>query len=381
VDGGRILAQGPSREVLAKGEAPIARAAMRPRPPPREAPRREGAGAVRVVGARFRNLRGVDASFPVAALTCVTGVSGAGKSTLVLDVLAPAARAALGEAPFPEGRLERLEGLAGFDRVSVSDGAPSRHPRASPGSVLGVLDALREVFAATVEARARGYGPSRFSTQVPGGRCEACNGTGLRAVRLRHLPDLEVPCDVCEGRRFKAETLDVRVKGLSVADVLDLPLSRAAEVFRDLRIADALRAAVDVGLGYVRLGEPTHRLSGGEALRLRLAAALGRRGRTRTLYLLDEPCSGLHPDDVENLSRLLLRLSAEGDAVVAVEHHPDLVRLADHVVDLGPGPGEAGGRVVVEGPPAAVARSKASATGRSLGGAPAGKPRGRRAPA
>jgi excinuclease ABC subunit A len=184
-------------------------------------------------------------------------------------------------------------------------------------------------------------------------------------VRLRHLPDLEAPCDVCDARRFRRETLEVRVKGLSIADVLDLPLARAAEVFRDLRGSDALRAAVDVGLGYVPLGEPTHRLSGGEALRLRLAAALGRRGRT--LYLLDEPCAGLHPDDVEHLARLLLRLAAEGNAVVAVEHHPDLVRQADHVVDLGPGPGEEGGRVVVEGAPATVARSSTSPTGRVLG--------------
>jgi excinuclease ABC subunit A len=186
-------------------------------------------------------------------------------------------------------------------------------------------------------------------------------------VRLRRLPELEAPCDVCEGRRFRPETIDVRVKGLSIADVLELPLSRAAEVFRDLRGADALRAAVDVGLGYVPFGEPTHRLSGGEALRLRLAAALGRRGRARTLYLLDEPCAGLHPDDVASLSTLLLRLAAEGNVVVAVEHHPDLVRQADHVVDLGPGPGADGGLVVVEGPPAAVARCEASRTGRSLG--------------
>jgi excinuclease ABC subunit A len=366
-EGGRILAEGPAAAVLEANASPIARARRRTPPAPRAESRARGDGAVRVVGARHRNLRGIDASFPVGALTCVTGVSGAGKSTLVLDVLAPAARAALGEVPFPTGRLDAVEGMEGFDRVSVSDGAPSRHPRATPGSVLGALDPVRALFAATVEARARGWGPSRFSTNVAGGRCEACRGTGLRSVRLRHLPDLEAPCDVCEGRRFRRETLEVRVKGLSIADVLDLPLSRAAEVFRDLRGADALRAAVDVGLGYVPLGEPTHRLSGGEALRLRLAAALGRRGRSRALYLLDEPCAGLHPDDVEHLARLLVRLASEGNAVVAVEHHPDLVRQADHVVDLGPGPGEAGGRVLVEGPPALVARSNVSPTGRVLG--------------
>jgi excinuclease ABC subunit A len=233
--------------------------------------------------------------------------------------------------------------------------------------VLGVLAPLRTLFAATVEARARGYGPERFSANVKGGRCEACAGLGERAVRLRHLPEVSAPCDVCGGKRFRPETLEVRVKGLSIADVMALPIAEAATVFRDLTpVAGALRAATDVGLGYVPLGEPTDRLSGGEALRLRLAAALGRAGRTRTLYLLDEPCAGLHPDDVAHLAAVLLRLSAEGNAVVAVEHHPDLVRVADHVVDLGPGAGDAGGRVIAEGPPAAIAANRASPTGASL---------------
>jgi excinuclease ABC subunit A len=286
----------------------------------------------------------------------------------VLEVLAPAARAAVLRAPFPSDRLAALEGMEGFDRVSVADGAPSRHPRATPMSVLGVGPALRGLFAATVEARARGFGPERFSANVKGGRCEACRGLGVRSVRLRHLPELLAPCDVCGGKRFRPETLEVRVKGLSIADVLDLPLATAAATFRDITpVAGPLRASTDVGLGYVPLGEPTDRLSGGEALRLRLAAALGRAGRSRTLYLLDEPCAGLHPDDVAHLAEVLLRLAAEGNAVVAVEHHPDLVRTADHVVDLGPGPGEEGGRVVVEGPPAEVAAHRGSSTGRFLG--------------
>ena len=286
----------------------------------------------------------------------------------MLDVLAPAARAVIARAPFPKDRLVSLEGMEGFDRVSVSDGAPSRHARSSAGSVLGVLGRLRELFAATVEARSRGFRPVRFSTNVKGGRCEACQGLGVQTVRLRHLPDLTAPCDACGGKRFRPETLEVRVKGLSIADALDLPLSRAAEMFRDLTgIGGPLKAAADVGLGYVPLGEATERLSGGEGLRLRLAAALGRAGRSRTLYLLDEPCAGLHPSDVAQLSAVLLRLAAEGDTVVAVEHHPDLVRVADHVVDLGPGPGDAGGRLVIEGPPAAIAACSTSRTGASLG--------------
>jgi len=361
VDGGHVLAQGTAAAVLAAGTAPIARALLDAPPPPRKAPRQPT--TLRVVGAKARTLAGVTASFAAPGLTCVTGVSGAGKSTLVFDVLAPAARAVLARAPFPSHLLDALEGFDGFDRVSVSEGAPSKHPRASAGSVLGVLAPLRDLFAATVEARARGLTATRFSTAVPGGRCEACRGLGRRAVRLRHLPELAAPCDVCEGRRFRRDVLDVRVKGLSFADVLDLPLARAADVFRDLEgVGRPLRAATDVGLGYVPLGEVTERLSGGEALRLRLASALGRAGRARTLYLLDEPCAGLHPADVAHLATVLLRLSEGGDAVVAVEHHPDLVRRADHVVDLGPGAGPDGGRLVVEGPPATVARHRASRT-------------------
>lgn len=365
-EGGRILTQGPAAAVVAAGSSPMAMALLRRRE--FRAGSRPDHGSIRVEGARFRNLRDVSCGFPVGALTAVAGVSGAGKSTLVLDVLAPAARAVLSGAPFPKDRCERVTGLEGFDRVSVSEGSPARHPRATAGGVLGVLSALRDLFAGTVESRARGYGPARFSTAVPGGRCESCRGMGVRALRLRHLPELSVPCDACGGSRFARETLAVRVKGLTIAEALDLPIGRAAAMFRNLRgIGGPLAAAADVGLGYVPLGEPTDRLSGGEALRLRLAAALGRAGRARTLYLLDEPCAGLHPDDVAHLVTVLLRLAGEGNAVVAVEHHPDLVRAADHVVELGPGPGEDGGRVVVEGPPSLVAKAPASPTGPFLG--------------
>ncbi len=364
-EGGRIVEEGPAQEVLRRGTAPVL-VALRSPAPPRASPRSAGPW-IRVKGARHRTLRDVDASFHAAGLTCVTGVSGAGKTTLVLDVLAPAARAVVAGAPFPSDRLVALEGLEGFDRVSVSDAAPSRHARATPGSVLGVLDPLRSLFAATVEARSRGYGPSRFSTNVKGGRCEACQGLGTRSIRLRHLPDLAAACDACGGRRFGKDTLEVRVKGLSIADVLETTLARAAEIFRDLRgVGSPLQAATDVGLGYVPLGEPTERMSGGEALRLRLASALGRAGRARTLYLLDEPCAGLHPKDVLALADLLLRLSSTGNAIVAVEHHPELIRRCDHVVDLGPGPGAEGGRLVGEGPPAALAASSSSRTGRRL---------------
>lgn len=364
--GGRIVTQGPASAVLAAGTAPIARALLAPKTPARAAPRHPGRIVVR--GARARTLRGVEAAFAAPGLTCVTGVSGAGKSTLVLEVLAPAARAVLAGAPLPKDRLDAVEGLERFGRLSVSEAAPSSHPRATAGGLLGVLAPLRDLFAATVEARARGLTASRFSTAVPGGRCEACRGLGRRSVRLRHLPEYAAPCDVCLGRRYRADVLDVRVKGLSIADALDLTAERAAEVFRDLpRIARPAKAATEVGLGYVLLGATTDRLSGGEVLRLRLSAALARGGGARgaaapTLFLLDEPCAGLHPADVAPLCALLLRLTNEGHAVVAVEHHPDLVRVADHVVDLGPGAGPEGGEVVAQGTPAQVAAHEGSRT-------------------
>jgi excinuclease ABC subunit A len=342
-------------------------AARRSVPPPREAPRRASA-SLEIRGACRHNLRGIDVDLPRRGFTCITGVSGAGKSTLLLEVLAPAARAVLDRGPFPEDRLAALHGMEDFDRLSVAQGAPPRHPRATPGTVLGVLPPLRRLFAATLEARTRGWAPARFSSHVKGGRCEACKGTGERRVALRDLAPVRVTCEVCEGLAFARDTLQVHVKGLSIADVLALPLEGAATLFRDIpTVARPLAAATDVGLGYVPLGESTSRLSGGEALRLRLAAALGRGGATSTLYLLDEPSAGLHPDDVNHLATVLLELSARGNAVVAVEHHPLLVRAADHVVELGPGPGEAGGRLLYQGPPAGLADVEGSPTGRLLG--------------
>ncbi|MDJ0522268.1 MAG: ABC-ATPase UvrA [Planctomycetota bacterium] len=359
--GGRLLACGPAAEVLEAAEAPTAVALARDPDPARTAPREDGPW-IDVAGARLRNLDGVDARLPARGLTAVTGVSGAGKSTFALDVLAPAARAALEGEALP-ATLVRLEGMDAFDRVVRAGAAAPRHPRATAGSVLQVLTPLRQLFAQTLEARARGWSPSWFSTHVDGGRCSACKGTGRRTVVLRDLPEHRIPCDVCGGSRFRADIERVRVKGYSMPDVLRITIEEGARVFRDLpRVRGPLQAAADVGLGYVPLGETTARLSGGEALRLRLAAALGRGGRTRTLYVLDEPCAGLHPNDVQHLVGVLLRLTERGNAIVAVEHHLDLIRAADHVIELGPGPGADGGRVVYAGPPAGLAACPGAAT-------------------
>lgn len=367
VAGGRVIASGSVEAFLASKDAATASVLRAVPPAPRDAPRHP-AGRIEVEGARGHNLKDVSASFPLRGLTCITGVSGAGKSTLLLDVLAPAVRSVLDRAPFPTHRLDACRGLEPVERLSVARGAPPRHPRATPGTVLGVLPALRRLFAATLEARTRGWAPSRFSRHVAGGRCEACRGVGERRVALRDLAPVHVTCDACDGTGFDRETLKVRVKGLSMADVLALPLEGAGTLFRDIpTVARPLAAATDVGLGYVPLGEPTNRLSGGEALRLRLAAALGRGGHSPTLYLLDEPSGGLHPSDVADLTKVLLGLGQAGHCVVCVEHDVRIVRAADHVIELGPGPGEAGGRVVYEGPPAGLLLAPDSPTGAALG--------------
>jgi excinuclease ABC subunit A len=363
-EGGSLVAEGTPREVE-RGDTAMGRALRRPAPSLRDEPRHESEW-VRVTGASFRNLHDVEARFPVQGLTCVTGVSGAGKSSLVFGILAPLAEAALAER---SGGVPRgwVKGLDAFQGVSAAAARAGRHPRALPLTLLGVFGPLRELYAATLEARARGWGPSRFSLGVAGGRCEACRGTGDHAVALRDAPEVHVPCEVCGGRRYGPDLDAVRVKGLSVADLLALTVGEGAAVFRDLpRVGPALRAAAEVGLGYVPLGRPATRLSLGEVLRLRLAAALGRGGTGPTLYLLDEPAAGLHPDDVRHLLRVLERLVAAGHAVVAVEHDLDVISAADHVIELGPGPGERGGRVLYQGPPAGLADVDGAPTGAAL---------------
>ncbi len=364
--GGAVLAEGAPAEVLASADSPTAQAFRRPPTELQAAPRHDGAW-IAFTGAARHNLRDLDGRFPARGLTAVTGVSGAGKSTLALECLAPAALACVQGEPLPADTLRTLTGMDAFDRVVRAGASAPRHPRATAGSVLRVLPPLRALFAQTLEARARGWEAARFSTHVPGGRCSACKGTGRRTVVLRDLPEHRIACDVCGGRRFRAEMDRVRVKGFSFADVLALTVQEARQVFRDLpRVYRPLAAADDVGLGYVPLGEATTRLSGGEALRLRLAAALGRGGHTRTLYVLDEPCSGLHPTDVSHLIDVLRKLTDEGNAVLAVEHHLELVRRADHVLDIGPGPGAAGGGLLYAGPPAGLVAVADSPTARYL---------------
>ncbi len=330
--------------------------------------RRSGAGELVVRGARQHNLRDVDASFLVAGLNVVTGVSGSGKSTLVMDVLARALRQRLHSARGRPGDHDAIDGAEHLDKVVEIDQAPiGRTPRSNPATYTKLFDRVRALFAATPEARARGYGKGRFSFNNVGGRCEACQGAGVQTIGMHFLGDVSIGCDRCQGRRFNDETLEIRVHGLTVHDVLELSVHRAAEIFSaDKVLFRHLSALEDLGLGYLALGQPSTTLSGGEAQRVKLASDLARPATGRTLYLLDEPTTGLHDQDLLHLLAALDRLVEAGNTVIAIEHHPDVIRCADRVVDLGPGAGVRGGRVVAQGTPEEVAAVPESVTGQVL---------------
>ena len=323
---------------------------------------------LRIVGAKAHNLKNVTAEIPVGTITAVTGVSGSGKSTLIIDTLLQAARSSLYRADGPVGVCDRIEGLTHIDKVVSIDQAPiGRSPRSNPATYAGVFTLLRELFAGLPEARARGYKPGRFSFNVKGGRCESCKGDGVLRVEMHFLPDVFVSCEACSGRRYNRETLEVLYRGMSVADVLDLTVAHAVEFFDVVpRIKERLSALMRVGLGYVRLGQSATTLSGGEAQRVKLARELARRATGRTLYILDEPTTGLHFTDIEVLVQALVGLRDAGNTVVIIEHNLDVVACADWVIDLGPEGGEGGGTIIAKGTPDDIAACAESATGQHL---------------
>ena len=323
-----------------------------------------------VRGARENNLAGIDVSFPVGLFTCVTGVSGSGKSTLVNDILVRAMMARLYRSKDVPGKHRRLEGVEHFDKVINVDQSPiGRTPRSNAATYTGVFDHIRKLFAQTQEAKTRGYLPGRFSFNVKGGRCEACAGDGTIKIEMFFLPDVYVPCEVCKGRRYNRDTLEILWKGRTISEVLDMSIEEAIEVFGAIPpVARHLRTLVDVGLGYVRLGQPAPTLSGGEAQRVKLASELTKRSTGRTLYVLDEPTTGLHFEDVRKLLDVLSRLVDGGNTVIVIEHNLDVVKTADWVVDLGPEGGDRGGSVVAAGSPEAVAAVAGSHTGGFLAG-------------
>ncbi len=370
VHGGHIVAEGSLQNLLEAEDSLTGAYLSGRRAIPTPASRREaGSRRLRLVNCNRNNLRGIDVDIPLGRLVAVTGVSGSGKSTLVNELLHPALEHQLGlKVPFPAG-LEELRGIKAIDKVIVIDQSPiGRTPRSNPATYTGAFDPIRQVFAATVEAKARGYQVGQFSFNVKGGRCEACGGQGVNVIEMNFLPDVYVQCDVCKGARYNRETLQVTYRGHTIADVLEMTVEQAAEEFAAIpQAADRLRTLVDVGLGYIKLGQPAPTLSGGEAQRVKLATELSKRATGKTLYLIDEPTTGLSFYDVHKLMEVMQRLVDKGNSILVIEHNLDVIRCADWIIDLGPDGGDKGGEIVVVGTPETVAEHPTSHTGRYLG--------------
>jgi excinuclease ABC subunit A len=330
--------------------------------------RREPTGWFKVIGAAENNLKNIDAAFPLGVITAVTGVSGSGKSTLVNEILYKSLAKELYRAKDKPGRHERIEGIQLIDKVIDIDQSPiGRTPRSNPATYTGVFTSIRDLFAATKDAKVRGYGKGRFSFNVKGGRCEACGGDGIIKIEMHFLPDVYVPCEVCKGARYNRETLEVRYKGKNIQEVLDMTVEEALTFFEGIpSIHNVIQVLSDVGLGYIRLGQPSTTLSGGEAQRVKLATYLSKRQTGNTLFILDEPTTGLHADDVSRLVMILARLADKGNTVIVIEHNLDVIKCADHVIDLGPDGGDGGGQIVAQGPPEELARHSGSATAEYL---------------
>ena len=366
--GGSIVVSGPVQELLKSKESLTGQYLTRKRVIPVPVMRREPKGMLTVKGAREHNLKDIDVDFPLGCMVAVTGVSGSGKSTLVNDILLRALMQKIYRSKEVPGRHTRVVGIDALDKVISIDQSPiGRTPRSNPATYTGVFDHIRRLFSTTTEAKVRGYQPGRFSFNVKGGRCEACAGDGTIKIEMHFLPDVYVPCEVCKGARYNRDTLDITFKGKNIAEVLDMPCEEAAEFFSNQPvIARHMQTLRDVGLGYVRLGQPAPTLSGGEAQRIKLASELSKRSTGHTIYLLDEPTTGLHFEDIRKLLAVLSRLVDQGNTVLVIEHNLDVIKTADWIIDLGPEGGDGGGRVVVEGTPEKVAKTPESYTGRFL---------------
>ena len=369
IHGGEVVAAGTPEEVMANPNSLTGQYLSGKKKIPVPETRRPGNGkCLKVIGAAENNLRHIDVEFPLGTLTVVTGVSGSGKSSLVNEILFKRLGVELNRMKVHPGKCDRIEGIEHLDKVVDIDQSPiGRTPRSNPATYTGLFNDIRDLFASTQEAKSRGYGPGRFSFNVRGGRCEACSGDGVLKIEMHFLPDIFVPCEVCKGRRYNRETLEVRYKGKNIADVLEMTVDEAVEFFAPLpKIRNKLQTLWDVGLGYVKLGQPSTELSGGEAQRVKLATELSKIATGRTIYILDEPTTGLHTDDVRKLLEVLQRLVEGGNTVVVIEHNLDVIKCADHLIDLGPEGGDGGGTVVVTGTPEEVAACPASFTGQYL---------------
>ena len=369
VHGGQVVAAGTPAEVMANPDSLTGQYLSGKKKIEVPTVRRPGNGKVlKVIGAAENNLRHIDVEFPLGTFTVVTGVSGSGKSSLVNEVLFKRLGAELMRMKVRPGKCDRIEGMEYLDKVVNIDQSPiGRTPRSNPATYTGLFNDIRDLFASTQEAKSRGYGQGRFSFNVRGGRCEACSGDGLLKIEMHFLPDIFVPCEVCKGRRYNRETLEVRYKGKNIADVLDMTVDEALDFFSALpKLKKRLQTLQDVGLGYVKLGQPSTELSGGEAQRVKLATELSKQATGKTIYILDEPTTGLHSDDVRKLLEVLQRLVDAGNTVVVIEHNLDVIKCADHLIDLGPEGGDGGGTIVCTGTPEEVAACPASFTGQYL---------------
>ena len=366
--GGKVVAQGNAKEIMRnKNSVTGAYLSGKVRiPVPEE--RAQPAGWLKVVGARENNLKNIDVEFPLGVMTCVTGVSGSGKSSLVNEILYKRLARELNRARIIPGKHDMIEGMDRLDKVINIDQSPiGRTPRSNPATYTGVFDLIRDLFASTADAKAKGYKKGRFSFNVKGGRCEACSGDGILKIEMHFLPDVYVPCEVCGGKRYNRETLEVNYKGKSIYDVLDMTVEEALHFFENVpSIRRKMETLYDVGLSYIRLGQPSTTLSGGEAQRIKLATELSKRSTGRTIYILDEPTTGLHCADVHKLTEILRRLSSDGNTVIVIEHNLDVIKTADYIIDIGPEGGDRGGTVIAKGTPEEVSRNQVSYTGKYI---------------
>lgn len=364
--GGEVVAAGTVKEIMKNKDSITGKYLSGKLQVPVPETRRKPTGFIKVVGAKENNLKNIDVKFPLGVFTCVTGVSGSGKSSLVNEILYKSLARKLNRARIIPGKCKGIEGIEQLDKVINIDQSPiGRTPRSNPATYTGMFDMIRDLFAATVDAKERGYKKGRFSFNVKGGRCEACSGDGILKVEMHFLPDVYVPCEVCGGKRYNRETLEVKYKGKNIYDVLEMTVEEAMDFFKNVpRVYNKVKTLYDVGLGYIKLGQPSTQLSGGEAQRIKLATELSRRSTGKTIYVLDEPTTGLHFADVHKLVEILQRLTDEGNTVIVIEHNLDVIKAADYIIDMGPDGGDRGGTVVVAGTPEKVAEHKTSYTGK-----------------
>ncbi|MBO6149055.1 MAG: ABC-ATPase UvrA, partial [Lachnospiraceae bacterium] len=363
--GGEVVAIGTAEEIMKNPDSITGQYLSGEKSIPIPEERREPTGWIEIRGARQNNLKNIDVEIPLGVMTVVTGVSGSGKSSLINEILYKSLAHKLNRALTIAGDHDKITGTKQLDKVIAIDQSPiGRTPRSNPATYTGVFDLIRDLFAATVEAKERGYKKGRFSFNVKGGRCEACSGDGIIKIEMHFLPDVYVPCEVCHGQRYNRETLEVHYKGKTIFEVLDMTVEEALTFFENVEsICRKIQTLYDVGLGYVKLGQPSTELSGGEAQRVKLATELSRRGTGKTIYILDEPTTGLHFEDVRKLVEILRRLSDSGNTVVVIEHNLDVIKCGDYIVDMGPEGGDGGGTVVACGTPEDVANDPDSYTG------------------